>query len=111
MYNYSLPTFTSDETITNLTQYKLFHEDFDLLKAALYFSIQPDKIRKFQIFTTFENIHCLFINNLKSKGIKNQIQAHFSYLANSYLYNCNVLDVYYVNIASSKTLEKIKILL
>ena len=111
MYNYSPPTFTSDETITNLTQYELFHEEFDLLKAALYFSIQPDKIRKSKIFTTFESIHCSFINNLKSKGIKNQIKAHFSYLANSYLYNYNVLDVYYVNIASSKTLEKIKILL
>ena len=68
-------------------------------------------IRKSKIFTTFENIHCSFNNNLKSKGIKNQIKAHFSYLANSYFYNYNVLDVYYVNIASSKTLEKIKILL
>ena len=40
----SLPIFTANETITNLTQYELFQEEFDLLKAGLYFSIQPDKI-------------------------------------------------------------------
>ena len=45
--------FTATETITNLTQYKLSQEEF---KAGLYFSIQPDKIRKFELFTTFEKI-------------------------------------------------------
>ena len=40
----SLPIFTAKETITNLTQYELFQEESDLLKAGLYFSIQPDKI-------------------------------------------------------------------
>ena len=37
---------TSNETITNLTQYELSQEESDLLKAGLYFSIQPDKIQK-----------------------------------------------------------------
>ena len=54
-------------TITNLTKYELSHEESDLLKASLYFSIQSDKIRKSEIFTTFENIHRLFIENLKSE--------------------------------------------
>ena len=40
----NLPLFTANETITNLTQYELFQEESDLLKAGLYFSIQPDKI-------------------------------------------------------------------
>ena len=40
----NLPIFTANETITNLTQYELSHEESDLLKAGLYFSIQPDKI-------------------------------------------------------------------
>ena len=71
MRNCSLPTFTSNETITNLTQYELSQEESDLLKAGLYFSIQPDKIQKFEIFTAFEKIHCLFISNLKSKEAKN----------------------------------------
>ena len=65
--NCSLPTFTSIETITNLTQYELSQEESNSLKAGLYFSIQPDKIQKSKIFTTFEKIHQTFINNLNSK--------------------------------------------
>ena len=42
----NLPIFTANKTITNLTQYKLSQEESDLLKAGLYFSIQPDKILK-----------------------------------------------------------------
>ena len=41
---YSLPIFTANETITNLMWYELSQEETDLLKAVLYFSIQPDKI-------------------------------------------------------------------
>ena len=48
----SLPIFTDNETITNLTQYELSQEESNLLKESLYFSIQPDKIRKSEIFTT-----------------------------------------------------------
>ena len=69
--NCSLPTFTSNETITNLTQYELSQEESDLLKAGLYFSIQPDKIRKSKIFTIFENIYRTLINSLKPEGTKN----------------------------------------
>ena len=58
----SLPIFTANETITNLTQYKLSQEEHDLLKAGLYFSIQPDKIGISEIFTTFHKIHRSFIN-------------------------------------------------
>ena len=47
----NLPIFTGNETITNLTQYELSQEESDSLKAGLYFSIQPDKIRKSEIFT------------------------------------------------------------
>ena len=61
----SLLIFTAKETITNLTQYELSQEDSDLFKADLYFSIQPDKIRKSEIFTTFEKIHLSFIKKLK----------------------------------------------
>ena len=51
--NCNLPTFTSNRTITKLTQYELSQEEFDLLKAGLYFSIQPHKIQKSEIFNTF----------------------------------------------------------
>ena len=83
----SLPIFTANETITNLTQYELSQEESDLLKAGLYFSVQPDKIRKSEIFTTFEKIHHSFVNNLKSEETKSQIKVHLLYLANSYFYN------------------------
>ena len=82
-----MPTFTSIEIITNLTQYELCQEEADLLKACLYFSIQPDKIRKSEIITTFGKINRSFINNLKSEETKNHIKGHLSYLANSYFYN------------------------
>ena len=85
--NCNLPIFTDNKTITNLTQYELSQEESDLLKAGLYFSIQPDKIQKSEIFTIFEKIHRLFLNNLKSKETKIQIKVNLSYLANSYFYN------------------------
>ena len=77
----NLHIFTANETITNLTQYELYQKESDLLKAGLYFSIQPDKIRKSEIFTTFEKIHRSFLDNLKSKETKSQIKAHL------YFYN------------------------
>ena len=58
-----------------------------MLNAGLCFSIQPDKIRRSKIFTTFEKTHRSFINNLKSEETKSQIKAHLSYLANSYFHN------------------------
>ena len=39
-----LTIFTANETSTNLMQYELSQEETDLLKASLYFSIQPGKI-------------------------------------------------------------------
>ena len=53
----------------NLTQYELFQEESDLLKAGLYFSIQPDKIRKSEIFTTFEKIHRSFPRMLRLRHV------------------------------------------
>ena len=50
-----------------------YQEESDLLKVGLYFSIQPDKIQKSEIFTTFEKIHRSFISNLKAEETKNQI--------------------------------------
>ena len=77
--DWDLPIFTANETITNLPQYEISKEESDLLKAGLYFSIQPDKTRKFEIFTTFEKIHRSFFNNFKSEETESQIKAHLSY--------------------------------
>ena len=83
----NLPIFTANKTITNLTQYELSQEESYLLKAGLYFSIQPDKNRKSEIFSTFKKIYRSFLNNLKSEETKSHIKAHLSYLANSYFCN------------------------
>ena len=83
----SLPIFTANETITNLIQYELSQEETYLLKVGLYFSIQPDKVQKSEIFTTFPKIHRCSINNLHSEETNSQAKAHLSYLANSYFYS------------------------
>ena len=68
-------------------QYQLSQEESDLHQAGLYFSMQRDKIRKSEIFTTFEKIHRSFLSNFKSEKTKSQINAYLSYLSNSYFYN------------------------
>ena len=49
-----LPIFCATGTITNVTQYEISQEESDLLKSGLYFSVQPDKIRKSEILKIFE---------------------------------------------------------
>ena len=80
----NLPIFTANKALASFTQYELSLEELDLLKAALNFTIQPDKIQKSEIFTTFEKIHRWFLNNLKSEEFNIQIKAHHSYLGISY---------------------------
>ena len=67
----SLPTFTANKTINNLTQSDSSQEESDLIKAGLYFSIRPNKIWKSKIFTTFEKL-----NNLKSEETKSQMRVY-----------------------------------
>ena len=64
----NLPIFRANETITNLTQYELFQEESDLLKAGLYFSIQPDKIRPDKIQSNLSNILIEVCNILCSQA-------------------------------------------
>ena len=65
-----LPIFTANETNTNLKQNELSQEESNFFKASLCFSVQPHKIGKSEIFTTFEKIHRSFINSLKSEETK-----------------------------------------
>ena len=48
----------------------LFNEESNLLKAGLSCSIQPDKIRKFDIFNTFENTHRYLSTTLTQRKLK-----------------------------------------
>ena len=104
----SLPTFTANKDITNLAQYELSQEESDLLKTDLYFSIQPNKIRKSKIFTIFKKVYRSSINKIKSEKTNSQIKAHSGMLLILISTTTNLLQVYYVNIASYKTLEKKK---
>ena len=63
----SLPIFTANKTITNLSQ-----EESDLLKADLNFTKQPDKIGKSEIFSTFVKIHRFLLTtlNLRKPNIR-----------------------------------------
>ena len=56
-------------------QHELSKEESDLLKAGLYFSIQPDKIENSEIFTSFEKIYHLFI-----QGNQKSDKVHLLYL-------------------------------
>ena len=68
----NLPMFTANETITNLTQHELSQGESDLLKASLYFSIQPDKIRKSEIFIPLKRfiVHFLTILNPRKPKVR-----------------------------------------
>ena len=100
------PTFIcSKKSITNLTQHQ--QEESELLKADLYFSVQPDAILRSNVFITVEKIHCSLIKKVKSEESKSQVKAHLSYLSNSYFYNYQLLPRVLRNIASYETLEEI----
>ena len=68
--NCSLPTFTSNETITNLTQYQLSQEEADLLKAGLYFSIQPDKFENPKSSLPLKRLMVLLLTTLNPRKLK-----------------------------------------
>ena len=88
MRDWNSTIFKTNETITNFTQNYVCQEESDLLRAGLYFSVQPDKIQKSEIFTAIEKTHRSFLNNLKSQETKSQIKTHLSYFTNSCFYNC-----------------------
>ena len=94
----NVPISTANKTITNLTQYELSQEKYDLLKAGLYCSIQPDKIRK------SEKIHRSFPNKLKSEETKSEKKRISRILLILTFTTTNLLHVYYVNIAFYETL-------
>ena len=53
--NFTLP-FTSDEVITNLSNYQLSDRERDLLKYGLSYAIPPKSTNKTDIFTTLEKV-------------------------------------------------------
>ena len=66
-------------------------EESDLLKADLYFSVQPHKPHKSDIFTTFKKIHRSFINKLKSEESKSHLKV-FLFISPIHIYTSTDLQ-------------------
>ena len=81
--NFTLP-FTSDEVITNLSNYQLSETERDLLKYGLSYAIPPRSINKTDIFTTFEKLNRYLCTELKNTEDTETLRAQLSQLANSY---------------------------
>ena len=57
--------FTSDETIKNLSSYKVTEEEVEILKYGLKHPIEPKHLLKTDILATFEQIHRSLLRDLK----------------------------------------------
>ena len=60
----NLPIFTANKAITNLMQFESSQEESDLLKAGLYFSIQPDKFKNPKSSLTLKRFINRFLTTL-----------------------------------------------
>ena len=83
--NFSLP-FNPDEVIKNLSSYKLSDEENDILKNGLSFAIPPMKVKKTDVFVSFEMIAKFMTQNLKNETHGNEVKSKLSYFANSYVH-------------------------
>lgn len=81
--NKTLP-FTHPEVVKNLSSSNLTIDELDLLKNGLDFSIPPYKIKKSDVYTSFETIHRFMVNEIKDKNNKGELKAQLSHLACSY---------------------------
>ena len=81
--NIQIP-FTSDETIRNLSSYKLTEEEAKILKYGLKHSIEPKHLLKTDILTTFEQIDRSLLCDLKDERKSGELKATTSNLANMY---------------------------
>ena len=81
--NFILP-FTSDEVITNLSNYQLSDTEGDLFKYGLSYAMPLRSINKTDIFTTFEKLNRCLCTELKNTEDTETLTAELSQLANSY---------------------------
>ena len=82
--NSSLP-FAPEEVIRNFSTYTLSEQEADLLKHGLKFAIQPCRVNKTEVFSSFELMHRAMKSNLKDEADTGRLKAEMSFLANSYV--------------------------
>ena len=62
-------------------------EELNILKFGLNYSLPPLKLRKTDVFVSFEMIHRFLREDLKNDADKPTLKAQLSHLANSYVHN------------------------
>ena len=82
--NVVLP-FTPRDTVMNLSKTKLTEEELDILKFGLKHSIEPLRINKTDVLTTFDFIHRAMSKDLQDVKEAGEVKAKMFYLANNYL--------------------------
>ena len=79
--------FTHEEVVKNLSTKNLSLEELNILKFGLNHSLPPLKLRKTDVFVSFEMIHRYLREDLKNDADKPTLKAQLSHLANSYVHN------------------------
>ena len=82
--NTSVP-FTHNDTVVNISSYKLCDEELDILKFGLTFAIKPPHVSKSQVFTTFELLHDDLKRHLSDKTKANEVRNEIQHLATRYV--------------------------
>ena len=80
----SLP-FKSSEVIKNLSNYELTTEEEEILKNGLDYSIPPFKMRKTDVFYSYELLCRYMCSNLKDSKDSEIIRSELSHLAHTYV--------------------------
>ena len=75
------------------------------MKYGFPHSIPSEQLRKTEVFTTFDMIHCFLRSELSSNQFGNALKTDISYLANNYYSNyCPSLNISKIH----KVLEKLR---
>ena len=77
--------FTASDTIHNLSSYRLTSEEEEVLKHGLTHSIVPPKIRKSDIYTSFEMLHRCMHDKLANSQYAPKLKSDLSHLAHLYV--------------------------
>ena len=82
--NAELP-FSPNETVNNLSSYKLTNDELELLKIGLGFSIKPPRLNKTNTLASFEKIHYTMKNKLIDKNSATHLKTEIAHLAQNYI--------------------------
>ena len=79
-------SFTPDDVI-NLSSYKIYHEESNILKYGLGNSIPQERLNWTDVFVNFDLVHRYLTEELKSRDDESSLRSNLSYHANSFYSN------------------------